>query len=129
MRPHIIVLPHGRDTNVAHQRTHAFVTAIVATERLPVVLCLSEDPKTTGMSRDLVMPFGDADARWKARLLRCHASQQNRNLRTRGIGFDERILGLNLKCAEEMGLREPFAEAFELACYEHGELVADTPKE
>ena len=45
-RADIIFLPHGRDANVAHQRTHAFVTGIVAEDRLSVLLCLNEDPKT-----------------------------------------------------------------------------------
>ena len=70
------------------------------------------------------MGFGDADAEWKARLLRLHASQHDRNLRSRGVGFDERILALNRKCAEALGLGEPYAEAFELACYEDGSLMS-----
>jgi len=129
VRPNIIVLPHGHDTNVAHQRTYEFVAGIVARERQSVVLLLNEDPKTTDIRRDLVMPYGDADAAWKARLLRLHASQHERNLRARGIGFDERILAMNRTCAGTLGLREPYAEAFELACYEDGVLVPHAAQE
>jgi len=120
--PDIIFLPHGRDSNTAHQRTHTLVTGIVAENRRTALLCLAEDPKTLGIRRDMVMPFDEPAAAWKAQLLRCHASQQERNLRMRGIGLDERILGMNRKTAEDLGIAAPYAESFELACYEDGEL-------
>jgi LmbE family N-acetylglucosaminyl deacetylase len=120
--PDIIFLPHGNDTNVAHQRTHEFVTGIVEKERLSVFLCLNEDPKSLGIRRDLTVGFDESEAEWKACLLRLHASQHERNLRTRGRGFDERILSMNRRAAVELGSSARYAEAFELACYEHGRL-------
>jgi len=120
--PDIIFLPHGRDSNITHQRTHTLVTGIVARDKRTALLCFAEDPKTLGIHRDLVMPFTEAQAAWKATLLRCHASQQARNIRTRGIGLDERILAMNRKTAGELGAAAPYAESFELACYEDGEL-------
>jgi hypothetical protein len=53
-------------------------------------------------------------AGWKARLLRFHQSQQQRNLNTRNKGFDDRILGVNSQAAKELGIPAPCAEAFEL---------------
>jgi hypothetical protein len=72
------------------------------------------------MRLDAVMPFGQSDADWKARILRCHDSQHQRNLRTRGAGFDERILAVNRQIAKEAGLETEFAEGFELASYGGG---------
>jgi LmbE family N-acetylglucosaminyl deacetylase len=123
-RPDIIFLPHGNDTNVAHRRTHAMVTDIVEKDQLSVVLCLNEDPKTIGLRRDLTVAFDEADCEWKGRLLRLHASQHARNLRTRGHGFDERVLAVNRRAAETVWGGAPYAEAFELACYESGALVS-----
>ena len=124
-KPDIIFLPHGADTNVTHQRTHAFVTAAIASEQFSVVACLNEDPKSLAIRRDLVMPFGKAYADWKAGLLRAHASQQQRNLRTRRRGFDERILDVNRRAAETLDSELPFVEAFELAFYERGRLTLE----
>lgn len=125
VRPDIIFLPHGKDTNVAHQRTHEFVTGVVEKERLSVLLCLNEDPKSLDIRRDLTVWFSESDAGWKARLLRLHASQHERNLRTRGRGFDERILSMNRRATVESGSSALYAEAFELACYERGRLERD----
>jgi LmbE family N-acetylglucosaminyl deacetylase len=122
VRPDVIFLPHGEDTNTAHQRTHGFVTGVVEKEQLSVLLCLSEDPKTLGIRRDLAVGFNESDADWKASLLRLHASQHERNLHTRGRGFDERILSTNRRAAMESRSSALYAEAFEFACYERGRL-------
>lgn len=122
-RPDIIFLPHGRDTNVAHQRTHALVTRIVAQDGMTVLLAFNQDPKTVDMGRDLVATFDDADAAWKRALLRTHASQQSRNLRARGQGLDDRILEMNRRAAESLGGNAVFAEVFELACYDCGAIA------
>ncbi|QJW85582.1 hypothetical protein HK414_26830 [Ramlibacter terrae] len=66
------------------------------------------------MRVDLYFAFGEGEAAWKARLLRCHRSQQARNLRTRGTGFDARVLEVNRQAAQSLGLAEPYAETFEL---------------
>ena len=113
-RPDIVFLPHGRDTNPDHRVTAAMVRRIGAAWPRPLATFLIRDPKTTAMRVDVVTPFGDAEARWKAGLLRCHRSQHQRNLNTRGCGFDARILDVNRRIATECGVPAPYAEAFEV---------------
>jgi hypothetical protein len=79
----------------------------------PGVVLLNRDPKTVSMKTNLLQYFGDEDADWKALLLRCHASQQQRNLRVRGYGLDERILRVNRRIASEFPGAGNYAEAFE----------------
>lgn len=109
-RPDLLVLPHGHDTNAGHRVTFALTRRVAPT----VPALLTRDPKTIGLRVDACTPFDDTTAAWKAALLRCHASQQERNLRRRGAGFDERILAVNRATARELNLTEPFAEAFEV---------------
>ncbi len=123
VRPDLIFLPHGNDSNLAHQRTHDLITDIVKKSKLAALLFLNEDPKTVSIRRDAIVPFGKAEAEWKTRLLRLHASQQARNMRTRGHGIDERILSSNRKTATALGIESEYCEAFELAYFEHGDLV------
>jgi hypothetical protein len=59
-------------------------------------------------------PFGAPEAAWKGELLRFHQSQHLRNLRTRGHGFDERILADNRSAAQALGLPDACAETFEV---------------
>jgi hypothetical protein len=66
------------------------------------------------MRHDLDTFFGDADARWKAEMLRCHRSQQQRNLNSRGHGFDERILRVNRQAAAGVPGHGTYAEVFEI---------------
>jgi LmbE family N-acetylglucosaminyl deacetylase len=115
--PDGVVLPHGNDTNADHRRTFRFFESWAGERQQPVLALLIRDPKTIGMRLDLVMPFGAPEAEWKAKLLRCHASQQERNIHTRGHGFDERILQVNREIAKEAGIEEEFAEGFEIATY------------
>ncbi len=75
---------------------------------------LFRDPKTIGMRLDVAVPFGPEEAAWKSKLLLHHASQQARNVRLRGHGFDERILRVNRDTASAAGLKEPYAEGFEV---------------
>jgi hypothetical protein len=63
------------------------------------------------------MPFGQEEADWKAELLRFHDSQHQRNLHTRGHGFDDRILDVNRAIALELSLPCEYAEAFEIELY------------
>ncbi len=114
--PDLVFLPHGNDTNPDHQRTAAFVCEIASASAEPIVACFNRDPKTVSMRADLVAGFGEDDARWKAELLRCHGSQHERNLHTRGHGFDERILRVNRQIAAELGEAVPYAECFEVEC-------------
>ena len=76
------------------------------------IALLVRDPKTLEMRLDLATAFGPEEATWKAELLRCDRSQHERNLRTRGTGFDERILATNREIGREIGLE--FAEGFEV---------------
>jgi len=121
--PDLIFLPHGNDTNRTHQRTHALITGIVKKEKLTVFLFLNEDPKTQSIRRDVIVQFGEAEAEWKARLLRLHTSQHERTMRIRGHGLEERILSVNRRAAEALGVGAVYCEAFELAYYEQGNLA------
>jgi LmbE family N-acetylglucosaminyl deacetylase len=110
----LLFMPHGNDSNLTHRRTFQAVCAIAANLRLQTWACLNQDAKTLQMRVDLFHEFGEEEAAWKARLLRLHGSQQARNLRTRGTGFDARVLELNRRAAQALGTRLPYAEAFEL---------------
>jgi len=111
--PDLVFLPHGNDTNRGHQAMYAMVCEIAARLAHPPALLLIRDPKTIAMRTDLYFPFGETEAAWKAELLRFHDSQHQRNLQTRGHGFDERILALNRQIARELAIAAPYAEAFE----------------
>lgn len=129
LQPDLVFLPHGNDPNPDHQRTFTLMRRIARQMEQPPVALLNRDPKTIQMRTDLVTLFGESEARWKAQMLRLHQSQQERNLRTRGLGFDERILAVDRQsAAEHVGaglLRQPpgldrnkagsyFAETFEI---------------
>lgn len=116
-RPDLVFMPHGHDSNVGHQRVFALFDAAARAEGLAAWACLNRDAKTIAMTTDLVTAFDDDAARWKAGLLRLHASQQQRNLRSRGHGFDERVLAVNRDAAREAGAGLPYAETFELRRY------------
>ena len=113
-RPDVVFLPHGNDTNLDHQRASKMARAIIAETGRPVLLLLNRDPKTVGMRYDALTPFDDEEALWKSALLRLHKSQHQRNLNTRGHGFDERILAFNRKTSAELGLEAKYAEVFEM---------------
>jgi LmbE family N-acetylglucosaminyl deacetylase len=115
--PGLVVLPHGHDTNPAHRALYAMVSRLAAERAQPVTLLLNRDPKTVSLRADLYTPFGQAEADWKAEMLRFHDTQQQRNLVTRGSGFDARILEANRRFARELGLEAPYAEVFEVESY------------
>lgn len=110
----LLFMPHGNDSNRTHRRCYEAVRAAAASIGLQAWACLNQDAKTLDMRVDLYFDFGAEDAAWKARLLRCHRSQQERNLRTRGQGFDERVLAVNAQAAAALATPLPHAEAFEL---------------
>ncbi len=114
VRPDVVVLPHGNDTNSGHRRIHAMVMRMAASAGFPMTAWLIRDPKTVSIRIDLYTPFDDGDAAWKAEMLRFHRSQHQRNLETRGRGFDDRILDVNRAIARDLALAAPFAEAFEV---------------
>jgi LmbE family N-acetylglucosaminyl deacetylase len=112
--PDIVFLPHGNDTNNSHRVMYAFFRQVVQRLDRELAAFLIRDPKTIEMRTDLYMPFGQNEANWKAELLRFHDSQQQRNLHTRGHGFDDRILDVNRAIARELSLDHTYAEAFEI---------------
>lgn len=112
--PDIIFLPHGNDTNSGHRAIYSLACQIKAHSQHSLTLLLNRDAKTISMRHDLYYPFGHEEAAWKAELLRFHNSQQQRNLNTRGHGFDERVLALDRQTAHELSLAEPYAEVFEV---------------
>jgi hypothetical protein len=122
-RPDIVFMPHGHDTNAGHQRMYYMFQQVALEAGYPLAALLNRDPKTISMRMDLYTAFEQEEAAWKAKLLRCHDSQQQRNLNTRGYGFDERILKVNRQIARELELSDEasfgaaFAEAFELELY------------
>ena len=107
-------MPHGNDSNAGHRAMFALFGEAARRLSPPPLALLNRDPKTLGMRMDFYMPFGPEEAEWKAALLRCHDSQQQRNLNTRGHGFDARILECNRCIARELSLDAPYAEAFEV---------------
>jgi LmbE family N-acetylglucosaminyl deacetylase len=113
-QPEFVFLPHGNDPNLAHQRTFAMVADALSRQRSAATMWLNRDPKTIAMREDVYVVFDDDAAAWKRALLRHHASQQARNLRVRGQGFDDRILLANAKTASSAGRPDAFAETFEL---------------
>ena len=106
-----VILPHGNDSNADHRRVFRWFAAWRETLGNAPFALLVRDPKTLGMRVDLIMPYDAESASWKAALLRCHRSQHERNLRTRGIGFDERILGADRGAAATFGFHA--VESFE----------------
>jgi LmbE family N-acetylglucosaminyl deacetylase len=128
LAPDMVLMPVGHDTNRTHALAHR-VFRICAREMAerhgrPIVGLYHEDPKTTKMRADLYVLFGDRSAQWKAHLLRLHDSQQQRNLRTRAMGFDERILHVNrsaygrlFESQKRETLGSGYAEAFEMELF------------
>jgi LmbE family N-acetylglucosaminyl deacetylase len=110
----LLFMPHGNDSNRTHRRTYEAVCAIAAELRLDAWACLNQDAKTRQMRVDLYFDFGDEEAAWKGELLRCHGSQQARNLRMRGTAFDARVLEVNRQAAVTLPTALPYAEVFEL---------------
>ena len=117
LHPAWVVLPHGHDTNIGHQRMAAMLRRIAPEAGYPIAALFNRDPKSISLRMDIYTVFGEEDAQWKAQLLRFHDSQQQRNLNTRGHGFDERILNTNRQIARDLGLQEPYAEAFEVEMF------------
>jgi LmbE family N-acetylglucosaminyl deacetylase len=113
-QPDLVFMPHGNDSNVTHQRTYALFRTIAIAESLRTCAMLNKDAKTMAMRVDAYLPFDQEAASWKAELLRFHRSQQQRNLNTRGHGFDERVLAICRQTAQEMRLADDYAEVFEL---------------
>jgi len=113
IRPQLVFCPHGHDPNPGHARTFRMLMRHIDAAGSPMLVLLNRDPKTVSMTAHIFKYFGDEEADWKGKLLRCHASQQQRNLHVRGYGLDERILGVNRQIASEFPGAGPYAEVFE----------------
>ena len=127
--PNIVMMPVGKDPN----QTHAWVyqafrkcayNLAFKTEK-PVVALYNEDPKTIQIRKDLFVFFGEEGADWKRTLLKIHDSQQQRNMRSRGVGFDERILRMNhvswrhlVETSISAGSSAKYAEVFEIELFD-----------
>ncbi len=114
IRPDLVLMPHGNDSNAGHRAAYRLLRRFAQEANPPVAVLLNRDPKTLEMRPDLFTVFGEEEARWKAGLLRCHLSQHQRNLNTRGFGFDERILRVNREAAALLPGHPPYAEVFEV---------------
>jgi LmbE family N-acetylglucosaminyl deacetylase len=112
--PDMVFLPHGNDTNDGHKRIYLMVKALMEQETDRFIMFLNKDPKTIAMRLDAFTPYNEEKAVWKARMLRFHDSQQQRNLNVRNLGFDERVIGMDKETATTLKLSVPYAEAFEL---------------
>jgi LmbE family N-acetylglucosaminyl deacetylase len=118
LRPDIVFLPHGNDTNNDHRRTYSIIRRIASEAGYSITAFLNRDPKTISMRHDVYTVFGEKDAEWKGQLLRFHESQQQRNLNTRNHGLDERVLRVNRTIAQENLQMNMYAEAFEIEFFE-----------
>ena len=97
--PDIVIIPIGKDLNRTHARVYRVFREhardLTLKKEKPVVALYNEDPKTVEIRSDLFVLFGEESAEWKRALLRMHDSQQQRNMNSSSMGFDERILGMN----------------------------------
>lgn len=109
--PDGVILPHGNDSNADHRRTFRWFRSWRDTQAIPPLALLARDPKNLGLRIDLITPYDMETAAWKGALLRCHRSQHERNLRSRGMGFDERILAPEREAAVPFGFHA--VECFE----------------
>jgi len=109
-------MPHINDSNRTHRICAALVLYTLCQKRRSLQIWFNRDEKT-------VMMQDESQAQWKAGLLRLHASQQARNLQTRGMGFDKRVLDMNRRTATSLGLtansrydanQSEYAESFEV---------------
>ncbi len=129
LEPDIVMMPIGKDPN----RTHAWVyqafqkcaKELAPKTEKPIVALYNEDPKTIGIRKDLFVLFGEEWADWKRTLLKTHDSQQERNIHSRGIGFDERILRVNhsnwrhlVETSTPVGSSAKYAEVFEIELFD-----------
>lgn len=110
IKAEIVFMPHWNDTNGGHLRTYSMFKKIAEN----IKIYLNRDPKTIKMRQDIYTLFDEEDAKWKAELLAHHKSQQQRNLNSRGYGFDERVLRVNRQIAKEGACAAPYAEVFEI---------------
>ena len=122
--PDIVIMPIGKDPNQTHARVYQVFREcaedLTLKKEKPVVALYNEDPKTFEIRNDLFVLFGEESADWKRALLRVHNSQQQRNIHSRGMGFDERILGMNYLSRRHLSAissAAQYAEVFEIELF------------
>jgi len=120
LKPSLAFLPHGHDQKGGHRNVYALFRKAVAAERMAVAAFLNRDPKTIALRLDAFTPYAEETAAWKRRLLLLHDSQHQRNLHTRGSGFDERILGMDRDSAIQLRAGAAYTEAFEVEIHRSG---------
>jgi len=124
--PDIAIMPYGEDTNSDHVLVYRYfrqsAAKLAARKGKPILALYNRDPKTVEITEQLAVPFTVREADWKARLLRVHRSQHERNLKQRGHGFDDRILRTNSlawrilkeRAPEPWMDKYPYAETFQV---------------
>ncbi len=110
--PDVILTPHPNDSNSAHQSVVKMLYEVKV--KRDIIVMHNHDPKTFEMKPNAFMPFDSEQARWKAKLLRHHESQHSRNLKTRGYGFEDRILNVSREIAKKYKLNCEYTELFEV---------------
>ena len=113
-KPDIVFMPHWNDANAGHRRSYKLAKKAMAGTAKEYLQFLNKDPKTISMAVKFYSAFNENESAWKRELLKHHASQQQRNLNTRGCGFDDRILEFNRQCAAEIDENDGYAEVFDL---------------
>jgi hypothetical protein len=127
--PDIVIMPIGKDMDPIHAWVYKvfrrYARHLTLKLGKPVIALYNEDPKTIEIRKDLFILFGEEGADWKGALLRTHDSQQQRNIRNRGLGFDERILRTNRLSFQGLSEISPparssarYAEVFELELFD-----------
>ncbi len=133
--PDIVIMPIGKDPNQTHARVYQVFREnakdLTLKKEKPVVALYNEDPKTLEIRHDLFVLFGEESADWKRVLLRIHHSQHQRNMNSRGMGFDERILHMNNLSYKRLQKMLPnadspakYAEVFEIELFDFPPLRA-----
>ena len=127
--PDIVTIPIGKDSNQTHKWVYQVfrkcVKDLIFKFKKPLIALYNEDPKTIEIRKDLFVLFGEEAANWKRGLLRIHDSQQQRNIHSRGMGFDERILRMNHLSWKHLGKNlaavrssAKYAEVFEIELFD-----------
>ena len=112
-QPQLVMLPSPQDSNPTHRLVAHWFADWAGQYSTPCVAWYNEDPKTSGMRVDLLLPFDETLAAWKADLCDCHHSQTARNMVTRGQRLSDRILAVNRAAGSNGG----YAERFQIECW------------
>jgi len=127
--PDVSLMPIGEDTNIEHVQVYRWLSRaaaeLAASRGKPILGLYNRDPKTLHINEQLIVPFDEQLAGWKAKLLATHRSQQERNLAQRGHGLDQRILRVNRPAWERVKKSLPpeiiplytYAEVFQVEIF------------